>query len=71
MDLDDLVRTLTAVERRLATRVQIVRVVVDADGVPTGRRIHRGNIQAPADWTPPSFEELMRHAREVNDRRKR
>lgn len=63
MTRSEIVRTLAAIEHRLATEVRLVRVVVDASGVPTGRRIYRASFAMPLDWQPPTFAVLMAAAR--------
>ena len=63
----ELAATLAAISRRLDTRVQIWRVILNPDGSPTGQRIFRGSFTAPPDWRPPTLEELMTHARGRRD----
>ena len=58
-DRNAILRELRAVEQYLASRVDIVRVVITPDGTPTGQRIYRGSFTAPADYVPPSFEKLL------------
>ncbi len=62
MTRTDVLAELAALESHVATRVQIVRVVVDERGNEIGR-IHRGWTTMPRDWTPPTFETLLAQAR--------
>jgi hypothetical protein len=62
MTRDELARALSAIEQRLASRVEIVRVIIDPDGREVGR-IHRGWFNAPPDWEPPFLKDLVAHAR--------
>ena len=66
MNRTEVVTTLAAIARRLDTRVEIWKVVLNPDGTIV-RRIYRGSFTAPPDWRPPTFETLVRLARNRRD----
>jgi hypothetical protein len=47
MTREELARALADLERHFAECVEIWRIVVNADGTPTGQRIFRGSFQQP------------------------
>lgn len=63
MTRDHLIAELAQLAQHLDNRVELWRVIVDENGVPTGQRIYRGAFQAPPDWRPPTLETLMREAK--------
>ena len=60
---DEIAAALAAIARRLDNRVEIWRVILNADGTPTSKRVYCGSFNAPPDWQPPTFERLMTHAK--------
>jgi hypothetical protein len=62
----DIIADLAAIERRLADRVELRRVLIDGDGV-IRKRIYSGSFTAPPDWQPPSLEDLIARAKGRNN----
>lgn len=63
MTRDELLGELAALERHLASRVQVWRVIIDANGQPTGTKYYRGSFAAANDWKPPSLGTLIAKAK--------
>jgi len=59
---NQLTSALAALETRLENRVELWRVIVNADGTVV-RRVYRCSFQAPPDWQPPEFEDLVARAK--------
>ena len=54
----EIINQLAAIERVLATRVPIVRVILAPDGTVVGH-ITRGSFRAPPGWQPPDLNDLI------------
>jgi hypothetical protein len=59
----EIIAALQAIERQLAGRVELWRVIIDEHGVPTGQRFYSGSFSMPSDWRPPKLEDLMTRAK--------
>ena len=59
MTREELATALWDLERAFDQRVDLVRVVVDESGQPTGQCIYRGSFSVPPDWRPPPLEHLI------------